>query len=100
MTQPRCSPERAYVNVHEDYELRYWSERFDVPKDEIQAAVKKSARGSRTSPANSAVTNTAKAVLGRAANAADHTTAVKHDVIVGVAGVGRYQQARSHKIGT
>ena len=41
MTQPRWLPERAHVNVHEDYELRYWSERFEVPKDEIAAAVKK-----------------------------------------------------------
>jgi hypothetical protein len=41
MTQLGWSPELARVNVHEDYELRYWSERFDVPKDEIEAAVKK-----------------------------------------------------------
>jgi hypothetical protein len=41
MTQPRWSPELARVNVHEDYTLLYWSERFDVPKDEIQAAAKK-----------------------------------------------------------
>jgi hypothetical protein len=41
MTQPRWSPELPRINVHEDYELRYWSERFDVPKDEIEAAVKK-----------------------------------------------------------
>ena len=41
MTQRRWSPELAQVNVYRDYELRYWSERFDVPKDEIQAAVKK-----------------------------------------------------------
>jgi len=41
MTQPRWSPDLPRVNVQEDYELRYWSERFDVPKDEIEAAVKK-----------------------------------------------------------
>ena len=41
MTQLRWSPELPRVNVDEDYELRYWSERFDVPKDEIEAAVKK-----------------------------------------------------------
>ena len=41
MTQQRCSPELTRINAHEDYELRYWSERFDVPKDEIEAAVKK-----------------------------------------------------------
>jgi hypothetical protein len=31
----------AAINVHEGYELRYWSERFDVPRDEIEAAVKR-----------------------------------------------------------
>ena len=41
MTQRRWSPELPRVNVDEHYELRYWSERFDVPKDEIEAAVKK-----------------------------------------------------------
>ena len=41
MTQQRWSPELVRINVQEDYELRYWSERFDVPKDEIEAAVKK-----------------------------------------------------------
>ena len=41
MTQLRWSPELPRVNVHEDYELRYWSESFDMPKDEIEAAVKK-----------------------------------------------------------
>jgi hypothetical protein len=41
MTQLGWSPELPRVNFHEDYELRYWSERFDVPKDEIEAAVKK-----------------------------------------------------------
>jgi len=29
------------INPHEDNELRYWSERFEVPKDEIEAAIKK-----------------------------------------------------------
>ena len=41
MTQPRCAPERQRINPNQDYELRYWSERFDVPKDEIEAAVKR-----------------------------------------------------------
>jgi hypothetical protein len=27
--------------VREDYELRYWSKTFDVPKEEIEAAVKR-----------------------------------------------------------
>jgi hypothetical protein len=29
------------INVREDYELRYWSKTFDVPKEEIEAAVKR-----------------------------------------------------------
>jgi hypothetical protein len=40
MTQPRSSPEPARIDIHADYELRYWSERFGVPKDEIEAAIK------------------------------------------------------------
>jgi len=54
MTQLRWSPELPRVNVNEDYELRYWSERFDVPKDETKPPSKKSALVSRMSPANSA----------------------------------------------
>jgi hypothetical protein len=41
MTQPRSSPEPARIDIHADYELRYWSERFGVPKDEIEAAIKR-----------------------------------------------------------
>jgi Protein of unknown function (DUF3606) len=41
MTQPRWAPERQRISPNEDYELRYWSERFDVPRDEIEAAVKR-----------------------------------------------------------
>ena len=29
------------VNVHRDYELRYWSEKFGVTRDAVEAAVKK-----------------------------------------------------------
>jgi Protein of unknown function (DUF3606) len=36
-----AAPERQVINPKEDYELRYWSERFDVPTDEIVAAVKR-----------------------------------------------------------
>lgn len=28
------------VNVNEDYELQYWSERFKITRDELRAAVK------------------------------------------------------------
>jgi Protein of unknown function (DUF3606) len=41
MTQIGWAPERQFINPNEDYELRYWSERFDVPTDEIVAAVKR-----------------------------------------------------------
>jgi Protein of unknown function (DUF3606) len=29
------------VNVNEDYELRYWTQRFGVSADQLRAAVKK-----------------------------------------------------------
>jgi hypothetical protein len=41
LTQIGWAPERQFINPNEDYELRYWSERFDVPTDEIVAAVKR-----------------------------------------------------------
>jgi uncharacterized protein DUF3606 len=41
MTQHRWSPEPARIDIHAEHELRYWSERFGVPKDEIVAAVKR-----------------------------------------------------------
>ena len=41
MTQPRGSPDPARIDIHADHELRYWSERFGVPKDEIEAAIKR-----------------------------------------------------------
>lgn len=34
------SPDRDRINVNEDYELRDWSEKFGVSKDELKAAVK------------------------------------------------------------
>jgi hypothetical protein len=41
MTQIGWVLERQLINPNEDYDLRYWSERFDVPTDEIVAAVKR-----------------------------------------------------------
>jgi Protein of unknown function (DUF3606) len=41
MTQQKWAPERQHIKPNEDYELRYWSERFDVPTGEIVAAVKR-----------------------------------------------------------
>ena len=32
--------DRTRVNVNEDYELRYWSEKFGCTHDELRAAVK------------------------------------------------------------
>jgi len=34
------SPDRDRINVNEDYELQYWSEKFGVSRDELKAAVK------------------------------------------------------------
>jgi hypothetical protein len=41
MAQLQWAPEPAQIDPHEQYQLRYWSERFDVPKDEIEAAIKR-----------------------------------------------------------
>jgi Protein of unknown function (DUF3606) len=41
MTQHRWSSEPARIDIHAEHELRYWSERFGVPKDDIEAAVKR-----------------------------------------------------------
>ncbi len=37
----RGAADRDRVNVHEDYELRYWSEKLGCTHDELKAAVKK-----------------------------------------------------------
>jgi Protein of unknown function (DUF3606) len=41
MTQQRWSPEPTRIDIYADHELRYWSEKLGVPKDEIEAAVKR-----------------------------------------------------------
>lgn len=33
------SPDRDRINVNEDYELRYWTEKFGVSADELKKAV-------------------------------------------------------------
>lgn len=33
------SPDRELINVNEDYELQYWSEKFGVTRDELKKAV-------------------------------------------------------------
>jgi hypothetical protein len=37
----RGPADRDRINVHEDYELRYWSEKFGVSHDALKAAVQK-----------------------------------------------------------
>ena len=33
--------DRTRINTEEDYELRYWAEKFGVTRDQLKAAVKK-----------------------------------------------------------
>jgi uncharacterized protein DUF3606 len=33
--------DRTRINTNEDYELRYWSEKFGVSQDQLKAAVNK-----------------------------------------------------------
>ena len=33
------SPDRDRININEDYELQYWSEKFGISRDELKAAV-------------------------------------------------------------
>jgi Protein of unknown function (DUF3606) len=35
----KTAADRKRINVHEDYELRYWSHRLGVPSDELKRAV-------------------------------------------------------------
>ena len=35
----RGTQDASKVNIHEDYELRYWSERFKISKQELRIAV-------------------------------------------------------------
>ncbi len=39
--QDRGPQDASRINVHEDYEVRYWTKALDVTKDELEAAVKK-----------------------------------------------------------
>jgi len=36
----RGQPDRSRINVHEDYELRYWTTKFGVTADQLRAAVR------------------------------------------------------------
>jgi hypothetical protein len=39
--QDRGAQDRARINIHQEFELRYWSKRFGVTADELKAAVQK-----------------------------------------------------------
>ena len=34
-------PDRTRINTNEDYEVRYWAEKFDVSHDRLKAVVQK-----------------------------------------------------------
>jgi hypothetical protein len=37
----RGAQDRSRVNVNEDHEVRYWTQKWSVPKEELAAAVQK-----------------------------------------------------------
>ena len=40
-TSQRGGQDRSRINVHQDYELRYWSKAFDVTPEQLKEAVQK-----------------------------------------------------------
>jgi Protein of unknown function (DUF3606) len=38
-TTNRGAQDRHRINMHQDHEVRYWTEHFGVSRDELQAAV-------------------------------------------------------------
>jgi len=38
--QNRGQQDRSHINVHEDYEVRHWTEALGVSKEELEKAVK------------------------------------------------------------
>jgi len=40
-TSKKGVQDRTRINTSEDYELRYWSEKFGVSRDQLKAAVDK-----------------------------------------------------------
>ena len=40
-TRKTGNPDRQRVNVHEEYELRDWADKWGVSKEEVKAAVAK-----------------------------------------------------------
>ena len=37
----RSGPDRSKINMHEDYEVQYWTQHLGVSKEELAAAVEK-----------------------------------------------------------
>ena len=37
----RGAQDRTRVNIHEDHEVRYWTEKWDVSKEQLAEAVQK-----------------------------------------------------------
>ena len=37
----RGEPDRSRINLNEDYEVSYWSERFGITKEQLMKAVEK-----------------------------------------------------------
>jgi hypothetical protein len=42
------SPDRDRINTSEEYEVRYWSEKFNISADELKEAVRNSGSSSAT----------------------------------------------------
>jgi Protein of unknown function (DUF3606) len=37
----RGTQDRTRINIHEDHEIRYWTQKFGVSQDQLKAAVQK-----------------------------------------------------------
>lgn len=37
----RGEPDRSHISLSEDYEVRYWTERFGVSKEQLAVAINK-----------------------------------------------------------
>jgi hypothetical protein len=37
----RGAQDRTRINIHEDHEIRYWTQKFGVSQDQLKAAVQK-----------------------------------------------------------
>jgi len=40
-TMNRGEPDRSRINANQDHELQYWSEKWDVSRDQLRKAVEK-----------------------------------------------------------